>query len=157
VRALDQETRNAIIDIQQHVADYWHDIDENEALGAESFYTEDCVMLMGPVKRFDGHEGVRAFYADREKRGQRTTRHTCSNFRVILETPTRAQANFVVANYGADGPAPIVGADVPSLVSQVNTICVRQENGSWRIARLEAKPIFISKEPYTHEQLVGEG
>jgi ketosteroid isomerase-like protein len=154
VRSIDEKTRAAVIELQQMVADYWHEVDTNNAAAAPEFFTEDGVFDVGNKLRYEGRAGVRAFYDQRALRGQRTTRHTFTNLRVELESPNSAKVSYIVTNYGADGPAPVTDFDGPSLVSQIEARCIRNAEGVWRIAALRGDPMFIGKEPYTRQVLV---
>ena len=148
MRTTDDSTRALAVDLHLLMADYWNEIDANNAKNATDFFTTDCEFAGQK-----GHAGVRAFYDNRAKRGQRTTRHTFSNLRVEHQAPERAKMWAVVVNYGADGPPPITDFLGASLVTQLTCECVRDEAGVWRFALLRSQPLFIGKEPYTREQL----
>ena len=150
MRTTDDSTRALAVDLHLLMADYWNEIDANNAKNATDFFTTDCEFAGQK-----GHAGVRAFYDNRAKRGQRTTRHTFSNLRVEHQEPERAKMWAVVVNYGADGPPPITDFLGASLVTQLTCECVRDEAGVWRFALLRSQPLFIGKEPYTREQLLG--
>jgi ketosteroid isomerase-like protein len=154
MRIIDEATLNAAVEIQQAIADYWHDVDANNSAAAPEFFTEDCVFDVGDQMHYEGRAGIRAFYDHRALRGRRTTRHTFCNVRVELDSPTSAKVDYVIVNYAADGAAPVVDFEGASLVSQMNGRYVRQPNGAWLVATLRGEPVFIGKEPYTREVLV---
>jgi hypothetical protein len=154
MRIIDELTRTLAVELQQFVADYWDDVDDNHGRKADEFYTEDCTLFVGSDKTFNGRAGIREFYRYRSDRGTRTTRHTVSNFRVFPENANRAKVSFVVANYAADGAPPITEFVGPALVTQVNCACERGGDGYWRFKSLRGDPLFIGKEPYTRQELV---
>ncbi|WP_066554678.1 nuclear transport factor 2 family protein [Croceicoccus bisphenolivorans] len=142
------------VEIQQFIADYWADVDENRGQGAPEFYTEDCVLYVGSDRTFEGRAGIVDFYRYRADRGERTTRHATSNYQVVPLSDTSAKVTFVVANYASDGPPPITGSKGPSLVSRVDCELHCKEPGLWQIKSLRGTPLFIGDEPYTVAVLV---
>jgi ketosteroid isomerase-like protein len=154
MRIIDKMTTALAIELQQFIADYWDEVDANQARKADEFYTEDCTLHVGSDKGFQGRAGIREFYRYRAERGLRTTRHTVSNLRVLPENANRAAVSFVVANYAADGTPPITDFVGPALVSQIHCICERGSDGYWRMQSLRGEPLFIGKEPYTRQELV---
>ena len=154
MRKIDDRTVRMAIEIEQFFADYWNDVDENRGQRAPEFYTTDCVLHVGSDRTFEGRAGIADFYRYRADRGERTTRHATSNFRVRPESDDAASVTFVVTNYASDGPPPITGLQGPSLVSRVDCDMVRNEEGDWRIKSLRGAPLFIGNEPYTVAVLV---
>src|SRR3974390_1882140 len=153
MRIIDERTVRMTVEIQQFLADYWLDVDENRGVGASLFYTDDCVTGIEGAEKV-GPAAVAEFHRNRTSRAIRTTRHTFSNLRVVPSDDDSATVAFAVVNYASDGPPPIIGRSAPSLVTQVNCECVRGKDGYWRFKRMIAKPLFIGDEPYTVEVLV---
>ena len=153
MRIIDERTVRMTVEIQQFLADYWLDVDDNRGSGASQFYTEDCVSGLEGAEKV-GPEAVAEFHRNRTARSIRTTRHTLSNLRVVPEGDDSAVVSFAIVNYASDGPPPIVGQSAPSLVTQVHCHCVRGSDSYWRFRRMIATPLFIGDEPYTVDVLV---
>lgn len=66
--------------INQMVAAYWADVDENGGETADDFYLLDGFYVVGN-NRFEGREQIQAFY-NRRRYGTVKTRHVVSNLRV---------------------------------------------------------------------------
>jgi ketosteroid isomerase-like protein len=149
MRIIDPATRQAAVELQQLVADYWRDVDADHSRTAPEYFTEDCIFEVTPTAIFHGREGVREFYDGRARRGDRTARHNVMNLRVRLEGPDSAVVNYTIALCGADGTPPIVDYLGPSAISDVESVCVRDGDGRWRFASTRGKLIFVGREPYT--------
>lgn len=154
MRVIDDTTVRLAVELQQFIADYWDDVDDNHARNAADFYTEDCTLFVGSDRTFEGRSGVAEFYRYRVDRGVRTTRHTVSNLRVLPDGNDSASITFVVANYASDGPPPIIDMTGPALVSKVTCECRRGDDGLWRFKSLRGDPLFIGREPYTVDVLL---
>jgi len=148
MRLIDDRTVRLAVEIQQFIADYWHEVDENRGQEAHLYYTDDCVSGLGG-KETVGPAAVAEFQRKRTSRAIRTTRHTTSNLRVMPDGDDSAQVTYAVANYASDGPPPIMDGSKPSLVTQVNCHCVRGADGYWRFKRVTTIPLFVGDEPYT--------
>lgn len=148
------ETRNALVDLQLLLADYWREVDSNGAVNAGSFFTEDGIFEVGDIQTYHGPAGVNEFHRTRLARGARTTMHTFSNVTVELETPDRAAMSAVTVNYGADGTPPITELAGPSLVAQLRITAERGKDGAWRFSSMRGEPMFIGTDKYTRQTLL---
>jgi ketosteroid isomerase-like protein len=155
VGSVDQDNLLAVVQLQQMVADYWHELDGREARNITDFYAEDCTFRAGANYHYTGRAGVRKFYDDRavfvrdEKDGARTTRHTFVNLRVTVEDANNASLDFVLVNYSGGGNPPITGFEGPTMVSDVSWVCRRDAGGAWRITHFRGVPQFVSDEPFS--------
>ena len=87
--------------LNQMIAAYWADVDENGGLTAHDFYLPDALYAIGN-NRFEGRDKIQAFYA-RRRYGTIVTRHVVSNVRVVDETPQQARMLGLMTLYRADG------------------------------------------------------
>lgn len=153
MRVIDQATRDAFVGIQQLIADYWDEVDANDAARAAEFYTETCTFAPGAGKVFEGRSGVLDFYQQRAKRGKRTTRHVGLNLTLTLDTEDQANGAYVVALYAGDGPEPIVDILGPSVVMDLKCTFERGQDGQWRFKTVHGTPLFIGSEPFVRASL----
>src|SRR5690606_27571945 len=70
------------LEIQEQILAYWHDVDRNWGRNAHEFYTADGRYTTSQKSR-QGRDEIRAFYSDREARGERVARHLVSNLHVV--------------------------------------------------------------------------
>jgi SnoaL-like domain len=127
--------------------DYWYDVDHNWGRTAPECYVEDGIFSIGD-KRMVGREAVRAFYQWRENRGDRTARHQVSNFRVQPSDGAHATLECLMCLYAADG-APVLESRPAIMIADVTTRCVCGEDGRWRMALHDLKPVFMGGVPPT--------
>ncbi len=127
------DTRDIAVrrELEQRIAEYWHEVDVNNGAHATDFFTEDCKAdLTGLV--FEGHAGVRTYFADRmtkNRNGLRQTRHVISNMRIRPEGLDSATADFIVTSFGAEGPPPQENATLPAAISEATFECRRHADG----------------------------
>lgn len=113
----------AIAELEQNLADFWHDVDTDWGRNASLFYAEDAVYEAYPL-RLVGREAIQGFYSWREGRGDRTAVHGVLNFRADFEDDHHAVATWYMLLYAADGTAPHP-SEPPSRLSRVT------ENYRW--------------------------
>ena len=105
---------DAILNLQQLVADYWNELDYRGGGKMHSFYTDDCSFVAGEHYSLAGSEGVKSFYDNRaalvasEFGGTRTTRHTYTNLSISLPAPDQAELSMVCINYSGAGAPPLM-------------------------------------------------
>ena len=157
--APDLERIAATLELQQFVADYWHELDANCAQRITEFYVDDCTFVAGANYSYSGHAGVRKFYDDRaelvrdEIDGVRTTRHTAVNLRIAFRSPGTARLEFVLVNYSGAGCTPVQGFEGPTMVCDVILDCRRDNDGGWRIVNFRGIPLFVGSEPFSRKVL----
>ena len=85
------------------VIDYWHDVDRNWGRNAPDYYTEDAI-FEGSAVTYEGREKIRAFYAWREGRGDRTVVHSVFFFFVFFDGgPDMVTCHWFLMLYAAAG------------------------------------------------------
>jgi hypothetical protein len=100
-----RERALATAELQQGLADFWHDVDVNWGKNASRFYSEEGVYESGKLK-LEGREAIQRFYDWREERGERVAVHAFTNFRAEFDDKGGAVANWYMLLYAADGAAP---------------------------------------------------
>ena len=106
----------ATAELEQGLADFWHDVDTAWGRNASQFYSEDAVYESGKL-RLEGREAIQRFYSWREDRGARTAVHAVANFRAEFDDEGGAIANWYMLLYAADGKPPQPSA-APSRISR---------------------------------------
>ena len=140
--------------IEQMLSAYWYELDSNNARQILGFYTDDCHYRIDNHPPFTGKQELAAFYAQREARGYRLTRHCMTNLHVTPESDGGATARFIVTNYGDTRPPPITDLQAPAMVCDVECRCQRGQDGAWRIAGFLGRLIFIGPDPFSREVLI---
>ena len=127
--------------LNQMMADYWADVDENGGERAHQFYLPDGLYEIGN-NRFDGQEKIQAFYA-RRRHGTVKTRHIVSNFRVRADDKRRAQILGLMTLYRADGKSPFQGARPPAMIADFDASCVLSDGDAWRFRSHVLRPFIV--------------
>ena len=94
--------------LNQVVAAYWADVDENGGLVAHEFYLPQGLFVIGN-NRFEGKDKIEAFYA-RRRHGTVATRHLLCNLRAFDDSKPNARIVGVMSLYRADGKSLFQGA-----------------------------------------------
>lgn len=126
---------------------FWRDVDSNWGRKAHEFFTEDGVYTTSHKTR-QGHDAIRGFYAERQSRGERVSRHLIHNFHVTVDDENHATAEWTMCLYAEDGVAPLL-SEPPILIGAVTDECVRGPDGSWRYAARTTRPLFKGSRPTT--------
>jgi hypothetical protein len=126
---------------------FWRDVDSNWGRNAHGFFTEDGVYTTSHKAR-KGHAEIRAFYADRQSRGERVARHLISNFHVTVHDADHATCEWTMCLYADDGVAPLM-SEPPILIGAVTDECVRGADGTWRYAARTTRALFKGSRPTT--------
>jgi hypothetical protein len=129
--------RMAVVD---RLVEYWWDVDANNALRSQEFYTADCVYQMCE-HRMDGPAAVKAYYDFRDARGARLVRHVLTNLRAEIHAADRASVLGVLTVYAADG-APVLPSAPPILVADNKARFVRGSDGAWRMQEHRIDALF---------------
>lgn len=124
------ERFNIVRELELMLADFWFDVDTNYGRRAGEFYTEDGVFVTSS-QTYRGREMIQAFYKFREDQGPRTAAHTFTNFRVNIESPTRATTRWYLILYAHNGE-PILAAAPPIQIGLSTDICEKGLDGVWR-------------------------
>lgn len=131
-----------------NLVDYWYEVDLNGGAGVSSMYVEDGIFHAGPGKALVGRAAIEQFYAWRQDRGARTSRHVITNFRAVFDDETHAKTYCVMMLLAADG-TPVLPSAPPILTADLVDRCVKGEDGLWRCVERNFIPIFMGGAPPT--------
>ena len=152
MRKCDRESAIMVIELQQLIAEFAHEIDFNSGRNITDFYTEDGTFAVGDYTH-RGHAAIRKFYAEREQRipgqhkdGIRVAVHTFLNPRVEVQDKDNATIFFTNVNYAGEGHPPVLGTIQPAMV----TVC----RMVWRIAWFSGTPLFVGNDPFVNKALL---
>lgn len=149
-----------VIELQQLILHWGHDLDASGGTNVASLCTEDCEYNVGGVTH-TGHSAITAFYAARNERvrtqqkdGVRTQRHTITNLRVSFQSEDRAQVEFLIVNYSAEGKAPALNLIGPTIIADSRMECRRGSDREWRISLFDSAPIFVGNDPFLNASVI---
>jgi hypothetical protein len=128
--------------LNQLLASYWADVDENGGREAHEFYLPDGVYAIGN-HRFEGRQKIEAFYA-RRRHGAAVTRHLVCNLRAFGEPHTRMAG--VMSLYRADGKSAFQGARPPAMIADFEARCVLDDDRQWRFQSHVLRPFIIGND-----------
>nr|WP_295106926.1 nuclear transport factor 2 family protein [uncultured Caulobacter sp.] len=89
-------------ELQQQLADYWHEIDTNGGREAHGYYTDDAV-FHGQKASYEGKAKIQAFYDWRIAQGPRLAVHSFTNFRAWFTGEDTAESSCYLFLYAANG------------------------------------------------------
>lgn len=121
-------------------AEFAYLIDHDLSEGVANLFTEDGGYGRATGERSVGRAALRAVYAMRANRGQRTARHVFTNLRLVFESPTRVRGTTLLTLFAEDG-APPHPAEV-NLVSEYEDVYERGDDGEWRYASRTVTTLF---------------
>ena len=127
--------------LNQTLAAYWADVDENGSEMAHDFYLRDGLYVVGN-NRFEGQQQIQAFYA-RRRYGTVKTRHVVSNVRVRGEHGRKVDVMGLMTLYRADGKSAFQGARPPAMIADFDAICVIVEDKTWRFRSHVLRPFIV--------------
>jgi hypothetical protein len=130
--------------LNQMVATYWADVDENGGETAHEFYLRDGLYVVGN-NRFEGQQQIQAFYA-RRRYGTVKTRHVVSNIRVRGEDGRDAEVQGMMTLYRADGKSPFQGSRPPAMIADFDAACVIGEDKRWRFRLHVLRPFIVGND-----------
>ena len=130
--------------LNELLADYWADVDQNEGRQAHEFYLPDGLYAIGN-NRFEGKEKIEAFYT-RRRSGTIMTRHLISNLRVWGDDGPRARMVGIMILYRAEGRSAFQGARPPSMIADFEAQCVRIDGGLWRFQSHILRPFIVGSD-----------
>ena len=129
--------------LNQLMADYWADVDENGGRTADEFYLPDAVYAIGN-NRFEGRDKIEAFYARRRHSGI-LTRHLLGNLRTLGDDAPYARLAGLMSLYRADGRSPFQGARPPAMIADFEARCVLAD-GRWLLHSHLLRPFIIGSD-----------
>jgi hypothetical protein len=130
--------------LNQLMAAYWTDVDENGGLQAHEFYLPQGLFVIGN-NRFEGQEKIEAFYA-RRRHGTVATRHLLSNLQAFGDNKPDARVVGVMSLYRADGTSPFQGARPPAMITDFEARCVLGDDRRWRFRLHLLRPFIIGSD-----------
>ncbi|MCW5223127.1 hypothetical protein D5041_05820 [Verminephrobacter aporrectodeae subsp. tuberculatae] len=133
--------------LQALAIDYWYEVDFNWGQNAHAYYTEDAVFTTSQKSR-TGRAMIADFYRARQARGARTSLHVVQNFRAQPSAPDRAQCNYLMSLFAADG-AGVLASRPAIMIADVRETVVRQADGGWLYALRTLRPLFRDDTPTT--------
>ena len=144
--------------LHQTLVDYWYEVDVNGGAGVEAMYLEDGIFHAGPDKPLVGRAAIAQFYAWRQDRGTRISRHVVTNFRAEFADERHATTYHVMLLYAADGQ-PILPSAPPIFIGDGIDRCIKGEDGIWRYAERNFTALFMGGVAPTipPETITGEG
>ena len=153
MRTFTPETAVDVIELQQLVVDWGHELDQG-CLNVTQYFTEDCFVDMGALS-YTGHAAMKKFYDDRnarvltqQKDGIRTQRHGIASLRILVDSKDRARATFLIINFSGGGKPPLLNGTTPSIVTDVLFEFRRDTGHPWRISSFIGKPQFLGNDPF---------
>jgi len=144
------EDRKAMLDrddlalwcaLNQLLASYWADVDENGGRQAHEFYLPDGLYAIGN-NRFDGQEKIKAFYA-RRRAGTVMTRHLISNLRVLRQEGPQARVGGIMTLYRAEGRSAFQRARPPAMIADFEAQCLPIDDRLWRFQSHVLRPFIV--------------
>jgi hypothetical protein len=129
--------------LHQNAVDYWHCVDHAGGAGVSAMFVEQGVFHAGPGDPLVGREAIEGFFAWRQGRGERTSRHVIANFHAEFAGPGKARTWCVMLLYASDGAPPHTGTN-PALVADMIDDCVKGPDGVWRYAERTFVPLWMS-------------
>ncbi|WP_174278918.1 nuclear transport factor 2 family protein [Sphingomonas bacterium] len=126
--------------------DYWYAVDRRQGTGAEEFYTEEGIFVVGS-ETMRGRDEVAAFYRWRASRGERTARHCVSNPRLSASGENAATFECVMQLFADDG-VPVLESKPAIMIADVRSDCVLVD-GRWLFKAHVLTPIFTGGTPAT--------
>ena len=144
------ETALIVMQLQQLLMEFAHELDFNSGLNMGEFYTEDGTFILRDCV-YRGRGAIIKFYKDNaarviaeEKDGVRTERHSFVNIRASVEDSNHATLHFISLNYSAGGRPPVPSLTGPRSVIDCQMKCRRGTDGRWCIAEFSNKRIFVN-------------
>jgi uncharacterized protein (TIGR02246 family) len=143
----DMQQALAVVEIQQLISDWAHELDVHNGLHVGELVTEDCTYGVGGTPR-EGRAAIERFYKDRLERlsaqpeGAPTHRHTLSNLRVDFRALDEASITFTLIYFTTAGMASGLKHADPAAVADVRMDCRREREGRWLIARFDSNQTF---------------
>jgi hypothetical protein len=138
-----EQRAGEIAALHQNAVDYWYRVDNAGGAGVSEMFVEDGIFHAGPGEPLVGRKAIEGFYAWRQDRGERTSRHVIANFHAEFDGPDKAKTCCVMLLYASDGAPPHTGSN-PALVADMVDDCVKGADGTWRYARRNFVPLWMS-------------
>jgi SnoaL-like domain len=130
--------------LNQLVASYWADVDENGGRQAHEFYLSDGLYAIGD-NRFEGKQKIEAFYT-RRRAGTVMTRHLISNLRLLRQEEPRARIGGIMTLYRAEGRSAFQRARPPAMIADFEAQCSLTDDRLWRFRSHVLRPFMVGSD-----------
>jgi len=147
VAKFNTEQALVVVEVQQLINDWAHELDVNNGLHISNLVTDDCHYMVGGTPR-QGRGEVEKFYQERLQRlsalptGVPTQRHTLSNLRVSFRNANDVAITFSLVYFTTAGMASGLNHADPAAVADVRMDCRRDHDGHWRISKFDSNQTF---------------
>ena len=121
------------------VAEHAWLIDHGQADRIADQFTEDGA-LFGVGPDLIGLDAIRGWAVARAAMHERTSRHVCTNLRLLPVSADEVHGTVILTVYRHDGPDP--GDTRPFMVGDYDDIYRRGPDGTWRFAQRRITPSF---------------
>jgi ketosteroid isomerase-like protein len=129
-------------EIEALIAEFAYRIDHGLSDTVADLFTHDGWYGRANGEKTVGREAIRAAYAKRAERGERTARHIFTNLRLTIDSAEAAHGTTILLLFAGDGP-PLLPAR-PMLVQDYNDE-YRLEDGEWRFAARATDRLFVDE------------
>lgn len=136
-----RERALAAAELEQGLADFWHDVDTNWGRNAGDYYAPEAVYSSGKL-HLEGREAIQGFYSWREARGDRVAVHAFSNFRATFDQAGGATATWYMLLWAADGAAPQESTAPARISRATETFRWDADEQRWLCTRRELVNLF---------------
>lgn len=146
----DRKLAELTFELQQQLADYWHEIDTNGGREAHGYYTDDAV-FHGQKASYEGKAKIQAFYDWRIAQGPRLAVHSFTNFRAWFTGEDTAESSCYLFLYAANGEK-ILRSEPPISISMA-TDKYQRVGDRWLCAYRRFEHWFEGDTPITNPKL----
>lgn len=129
-------------EIEALIAEFAYRIDHGMSETVADLFTPDGWYGRPDGAKSVGRAAIRAAYAERAGRGERTARHIFTNLRLTIDSAEAAHGTTILLLFAGDGP-PLLPAR-PMLVQDYNDE-YRLEDGQWRFAARATHRLFVDE------------
>lgn len=129
-------------EIEALIAEFAYRIDQGRSETVAELFTEDGWYGRANGQKTVGRDAIRAAYAERAARGERTARHIFTNLRLTIDSAEAAHGTTILLLFAGDGPPPLPAR--PMVVQDYDDQ-YRLEDGVWRFAARATNRLFVDE------------
>jgi SnoaL-like domain len=129
-------------EIEALIAEFAYRIDHGRSETVAELFTQGGWYGRANGEKSVGRAAIRAAYAGRAERGERTARHVFTNLRLTIDGPQAAHGTTILLLFAGDGPPPLPARP---MVVQDYADEYRREGGEWRFAARATKRLFVDE------------
>ena len=133
------------LELEELNAEFAFRVDHGRTATVADLFTPDGSYGFADGARSRGRDEIRAAYAERDARGERTARHVFTNLRFALDGFRRASGAIILTLFADDGP--------PPRPAEVLAVCDFEDryllcdDGRWRYGSRTIRTLFGSDRP----------